>query len=85
PGERLMGAPDERPSRAPGEPTSRTVFVLRGGRPESVDVKTGLSDGTLTEIVSGGLAEGDLVILEANVAGRPASTGGPPPRMGRMF
>ena len=90
PGERpAAGAPAERPSRAPSgapsEPSSRTVFVLRGGRPESVDVKTGLSDGTLTEVVSGDLAEGDLVILEANVAGRPASAGGPPPRMGRMF
>ena len=59
--------------------------MLRSGLPAVVEVKTGLSDGTITEVVSGDLAEGDLVILEANIAGKPASSGGPPARMGRMF
>ena len=63
---------------------SRTLYVLRDGRPAVVEVKTGLSDGTVTEVASGDLAEGDLVILEANVAGKPASSGSPA-RMGRMF
>jgi len=63
---------------------TRTLHVLRSGRPAVVEVKTGLSDGTITEVVSGDLAEGDLVILEANIAGKPASSG-PPARMGRMF
>ena len=71
-----------------GESPERTVYVLRGGRPEALEVKTGLSDGTITEIVSGDLKEGDQVITEASIAGKPVSSGGAgggPPRMGRMF
>ena len=80
--------PGARPgARRPGGETAdahqRTLYVLRDGRPETVDVKTGLSDGTVTEIAAG-LAEGDLVIVEANVGGKPAGSG-PPARMGRMF
>jgi HlyD family secretion protein len=74
--------------RAPGEKgesAERTLYVLRGGRPETVDIKTGLSDGTSTEVASGDVKEGDLVIVEANVAGKPAGSAGAAPRMGRMF
>ena len=69
------------------ESPERTVYVLRNGRPEPLEVKTGLSDGTITEIVSGDLKEGDQVVTEAIIAGKPASSGGSsgPPRMGRMF
>ncbi len=70
-----------------GDSPERTVYVLRNGRPEPLEVKTGLSDGTITEIVSGDLKEGDQVVTEAMVGGKPASSGGSngPPRMGRMF
>jgi HlyD family secretion protein len=69
----------------PGDPLERTVYVLRDGRPEPVTIKTGLTDGTLSEVISG-LSDGDQVILEANVAGKSSpSAGGLPPRMGRMF
>lgn len=72
--------------RPPGEAATRTVYVLRNGRPEPVEVKTGLSDGTVTEVVSGDLKEGDAVVTEAITLGKPAaSSGGAPPRMGRMF
>jgi HlyD family secretion protein len=40
---------------------SRTLFVMRNGQPEAVQVRTGSTDGENTEIVSG-LQEGDLVI-----------------------
>ena len=40
---------------------TRTLYVLRNGQPEAVQVKTGATDGENTEILSG-LAEGDLVI-----------------------
>ncbi len=76
-------APRARRPADKGDAPERTLYVLRNGQPESVEIKTGLSDGTSTEVTSG-LAEGDLVILEANVGGKPASSG-PPPRMGRMF
>jgi HlyD family secretion protein len=65
----------------------RTVYVLRGGSPEAVQVVTGLSDGTVTEVVKG-LAPGDQVVVDVTVSGKPtgaASAGGAPPRMGRMF
>ncbi len=86
------GAASARRGRRPpggekGEPSQRTIYVLRNGKPEAVDIKTGLSDGTVTEVVSGDLKEGDTVIVEASVGGKPASSGagGQPPRMGRMF
>jgi HlyD family secretion protein len=73
--------------RKEGESPERSVYVLRSGKPEPVEVKTGLSDGTITEIVSGDVKEGDQVITEASVGGKPVSSGGSggPPRMGRMF
>jgi hypothetical protein len=51
-----------------------------------VEVKTGLTDGTFTEIVSGEVQEDDQVVLEATSGGAPAATAGPsggnqPPRM----
>ena len=42
------------------------VWVLRDGRPESISVKLGLSDGRDTEISGEGLAEGLLIIVRAN-------------------
>ncbi len=49
---------------------ARKVYVLRNGEPESVDVRTGLSDGTNTEILAGELKEGDKVILDAVALGQ---------------
>jgi HlyD family secretion protein len=66
----------------------RTVYVLRNGKPEPVSIKSGLSDGTVSEVVSGELKEGDPVVVDATVAGKPSGSGGgqqQSPRMGRMF
>ncbi|MGE0499322.1 MAG: efflux RND transporter periplasmic adaptor subunit [Rhizobiaceae bacterium] len=41
---------------------SRTLYVLRAGRPEPVQVQTGSTDGDMTEILSG-LEIGDRVIV----------------------
>lgn len=80
------GSPSRRGKRPSADSPDRTVYVLRASRPEQVEVKIGLSDGTVTEITSGDLKEGDQVITEANVGGKPAaSSGGSPSRMGRMF
>jgi HlyD family secretion protein len=47
----------------------RKLYVLKPGeegpRPEAVEVVTGVSDGTLTEIVSGAVREGTEVIVDA--------------------
>jgi HlyD family secretion protein len=51
------------------------------GKPEAVTVRTGLSDGTSTELVEGPLKEGDEVILGGGEAPAPAKKAGGP----RMF
>ncbi len=75
-------------SAADEAPDRKTVWVLGGGVPRPVKIKSGASDGTKTEVVEGALAEGDLVITEATVTGgsKPATGGLPgapaPPRGG---
>ena len=46
----------------------RSLWVMRGPRPVQVQVRTGLSDGTVTEILEGDLHEGDLIVIEAVTA-----------------
>jgi HlyD family secretion protein len=43
----------------------QSVWILADGKPKRVQVKTGISDGTFTEIHSGDLAEGQAVITES--------------------
>ena len=38
---------------------------MRGAKPAPVQVRTGLTDGTVTEILEGDLHEGDLIVIEA--------------------
>lgn len=59
----------------------RTLWLQRAGRPESVPVRTGISDGSTTEIVEGEVHEGDVLIVDASTSGQPSSSsnaGGPP-------
>ena len=44
---------------------SAIIWVLRNNHPEAVEVKTGISNGLRTEIVSGDLQENDVVIIDA--------------------
>jgi len=44
----------------------KLVWALRGGAPVQVVVTAGVSDGTLTEVLAGGLRPGDQVITEAS-------------------
>jgi HlyD family secretion protein len=58
------GRPGEgRSSTAREAPAERTVYVLPGGasRPRPVQIKTGISDGIMTEVLDG-LKEGDRVV-----------------------
>jgi len=66
--------------------SKHTVYVLRGSTPEAVSIVTGLSDGTVTEVVHG-LNAGDQVVMDVTISGKPAGTGTSTaaPRMGRMF
>jgi HlyD family secretion protein len=55
--------------------------VLLDGRPTPVQIAVGVSDGTLTEVLSGPLQPGDKVLTGVEVGGgngaRPASPAGP--------
>jgi len=71
-----------------GPKDRRTVWVQREGKPTAVSIRVGVSDGSLTEVLEGELAAGDLLITDAGAANPPAGTGvGPtgPPGMRRMF
>jgi HlyD family secretion protein len=83
---RARGAP---PSSDPAAPEARTVWVLRGGAPHPATIHTGLSDGSVTEVVDGDLNDGDPVVVDAvSPDAAPAaapSAGGGTPGLRRMF
>src|SRR5881227_2842848 len=59
--------------------SARTVYLLSGGRPQPVQIKTGISDGIVTEVMEG-LKEGDRVITAELASKSPAAnpfSGGP--------
>jgi len=51
----------QRPTAARERKPERTVYVLSYGRPKPVQIKTGISDGIVTEVPEG-LKEGDRVV-----------------------
>jgi HlyD family secretion protein len=58
------------------------VWVLADGAPKSIDVRVGLTDGTMTEIVGEGIAEGtELLVGTIGASSGPAPAKGGPPRM----
>jgi HlyD family secretion protein len=57
-----------------GAPDQKQVWVLRGEKPTPIDVKVGVSDGTLSEIVEGDVKEGDEVVTDVASGGK---SGGP--------
>ncbi|SPF77119.1 Macrolide export protein MacA [Aliiroseovarius pelagivivens] len=56
------------PSRADGEDAvqnvGKAVYILRNGAPVRVPVQVGESDGSVTEVISDNLSEGDLVVTD---------------------
>ncbi|EPX60990.1 Macrolide-specific efflux protein MacA [Cystobacter fuscus DSM 2262] len=61
------GGADRQAAAAPPPAGSKTVYVLREGRPVRVNVKAGVTDGSYTE-VEGELNEGDQVITALSTA-----------------
>ena len=58
----------------------QTVYILGADKkPKPVEIRTGISDGRFTQVVSGELKDGDLVIvgLATSKAGEPPPMGGP--------
>jgi len=73
-------------SPPPAAPGQKTVWVLRGESPAPVRVRTGISDGSLSELVDGALQPGDRVVTDAAASTTDASPSssqrrgmGPPP------
>src|SRR5881396_3444623 len=62
-----MGSRSPAPASARGgggrqrRTSDRTVYLLSGDRPQPVQIKTGISDGVVTEVIEG-LKEGDRVV-----------------------
>jgi HlyD family secretion protein len=64
-------------------PVNRVWIPVQGGRPVPVEIATGISDGSFTEVVSGALKEGQEVITEAlGGNSKPAATQAPPSMRG---
>lgn len=63
---RMPGVEKPAPIPANGE---RTIWILEAGVPKAVTVKTGATDGKLTEVVSGDLKPDQLVIVSARTNG----------------
>ncbi len=75
----------QRPTGARERKPERTVYVLSYGRPKAVQIKTGISDGIVTEVTEG-LKEGDRIVT-AELTSPAASSSSPanPFSGGRRF
>ncbi|MCZ6816729.1 MAG: efflux RND transporter periplasmic adaptor subunit [Planctomycetota bacterium] len=60
-----------------------TVYKLAGGKPVAAPVKIGLTDAKYSELLEGGLSEGDEIITERNWAGTGRGTRDPTRSMRR--
>ncbi len=75
---------DQRPeSSQAAAPTFRVWTPVPQGRPVPVEITTGISDGSYTEVTSGGLTEGQEVIVEqvGSSNSKPPSSQTPGPSM----
>jgi HlyD family secretion protein len=75
------GVGGQRPTGARERRTDRTVYILSFGRPKPVQIKTGISDGIVTEVTEG-LKEGDSVVTAQLSAPSAASSPGTNPFSG---
>ena len=79
---RLASSPSgQRPTGARERRPERTVYVLSFGRPKPVQIKTGISDGVVTEVTEG-LKEGDSVVTAELTSPSAASSPGTNPFSG---
>ena len=63
------------------------LWLLRDGKPQTLALRVGLSDGNLTELIEGDLHEGDALIVDAAASdGQPAAAApAGPGGMRRLF
>jgi HlyD family secretion protein len=67
-------------SKIPAQQKGSAVWILEQGKPKRVPITIGISDGSYTELVSGGLTEGQELIVESLEKAKEAPRTGP-----RMF
>ena len=58
---------------------AQVVWALRGGRPEPVAVRVGISDYAVSQLLEGDLKEGDALVTGATGGGAAAAPKGPVP------
>jgi HlyD family secretion protein len=75
------GTPATAPAKAARSADRKTVWVLRGNKPVPVAIRTGVTDGIMSEVIEGNLSVGDSVITD--VSG--GNGKGQQPGFGRMF
>jgi HlyD family secretion protein len=63
----------QRPTAARERKPERTIYVLSYGRPKPVQIKTGISDGIVTEVTEG-LKEGDTAVTAELTAAAASSS-----------
>jgi HlyD family secretion protein len=68
----LRYRPDAAARRSAATDATKAVWVLAGDTPRRVDVTTGETDGSATEITSGDVHAGDRVIVAALSTSAPA-------------
>jgi HlyD family secretion protein len=66
-------------------PETHSVWLMHGTSPQSVPVHTGLTDGTVTEVVDGDLSEGDPVVVESTAPDSAPPAGGGAGQLRRLF
>lgn len=73
----LRFAPAQLDPRQAAKPGERRVWVLHGEKLDPIPVKTGVSDGRMTEVRSGDVKEGMELVTDVVLPGPPAGFGGP--------
>ena len=66
---RMPGTSARKPPDTTGGAGTRQVWVLKDNQATAVSVKTGISDGRMTEVTGDGLQEGMAVITDQQTAG----------------
>jgi HlyD family secretion protein len=75
-------ASEAQAARAGGGGGSGRIWIIgEEGKPKSIDVRLGLTDGSMTEIVSGDVKEGSEVIVGQQTVNSTKPSGAPGPRL----
>ncbi len=77
PGQGAAGEGRAGEGRGEGKTDAKSMWTYNGGVPVQVMLKTGLSDGAYTEILNDDVKDGDVVIVDATVAGKESASPAP--------